>query len=320
MPIATAATLVVAAVVFFSASKRPAAAFGAVDTAAPTGTLAGLRASASGTLELLLSASDPGAGLAGVEASLDSDAVFVRLGTGSCPEHPLHGTEPPTGAECPHSVSAVPLALDTRLLPDGSHRLRVLLTDAAGNTAILADRMIVVRNAAPAGTRATLTLGVASGGEPGPPGKRKRGEGEPERLPPPRCRRPRLLMRLAAKPLWRTHPHHVPVLRSGRPYPYGGRLTCLTSSDERKPVPKGTRVGVFYRVWHRSFKRPRGPVRYQRLRKIKVRSGGRLKLRLRFRSGRTILFRYRGPEGETAKAKIRIAVPPRTRRPPWGPR
>jgi len=38
------------------------------------------------------------------------------------------------------------------------------------------------------------------------------------------------------------------------------------------------------------------------------------------RYGRTVLFRYHGPLKELAKAKLRLAIPPRTRKPPWGPR
>ena len=127
-------------------------------------------------------------------------------------------------------------------------------------------------------------------------------------------------MHLARRPLWHTRPRHVPVLRYGRRYPLKGKLTCLAPSGKRVPAAKGTRVDVYYRVWHLSFKRHHGPVKFFHLRKIKVRKKGRLKVGLGFRSGRTILFRYRGPAGEQAKAKLRLAVPPRTRKPPWGPR
>jgi hypothetical protein len=127
-------------------------------------------------------------------------------------------------------------------------------------------------------------------------------------------------MHLARKPLWHTRPRHVPVLRYGRHYPYKGKLTCRAPSGKRVPATKGTPVQVYYRVWHHSFKRPHGPVKYYKLRRIKVRRKGRLKVSLGFRSGRTILFRYNGPRGELAKAKLRLAVPPRTRKPPWGPR
>jgi hypothetical protein len=318
---AAATALVAAAVFLLPAAARPSVALGALDTTSPGGSVGGVRNPASGTLELRLYAYDVGSGLANAGASLDGGAsAFVRLGSGACPERPAPGSEPPPGAECPESVSGVPLSLDTRSVADGARRLRVRVTDGAGNTATLVDQEIVVRNAVtPGGTQATVSVGVTSqsigspleeggGSRPSPPGK---GVG---------CRRPKLKMRLARKPLWRTLPKHVPVLWFGRRYPFKGKLTCLAPSRKRVAAPKGTRVGVYYRVWHRSFKRPRGPVRYIRLRKIKVGKKGRLKVSLGFRSGRTILFRYLALDGEIAKAKLRLAVPPKSRRPPWGPR
>jgi hypothetical protein len=127
-------------------------------------------------------------------------------------------------------------------------------------------------------------------------------------------------MRLARRPLWRTRPRHVPALRYGRRYPYEGKLTCLSPSGRRVPAPRGTPVDVCYRVWRLSFKRPKGPIRYVHLLKLKVAKKGRLRVGPRFRTGRTILFRYHGPYAELAKAKLRLAVPPASRRPPWGPR
>jgi hypothetical protein len=111
----------------------------------------------------------------------------------------------------------------------------------------------------------------------------------------------------------------VPVLRYGRRYAYRGRLTCMFSG-RRVSAPRGLHVGVFYRVWRRSFKRPWGPVQKLHRATLRVRKHGRLWLKLGFRSGRTLIFRYRDPGGRLAKAKLRLAVPPSTRRPPWGPR
>jgi hypothetical protein len=316
-----AATASVAAAVFLGALSARGA--GEPDTTAPSGHLGGVRSPASGTLELHISASDVGWGLANAEATLDGGASdFAPFGAGSCPEHPLPGgPEPPPGS-CPASVLRVPIDLDTRTVPDGSQRLLVRVTDAAANTATLLDREIVVHNAPPSGigTIASVTVGVGVGKEGEHPG---RGKGRPPSPPGNghgRCRRPKLKMRLARKPLWRTRPHHVPVLRYGRRYPYRGKLTCLASSGKRVPAAKGTPVEVYYRVWHLSFKRPKGPVKYVRLRKIKVGKKGRLRVGLRFKTGRTILFRYHGPYSELAKSKLRLAIPPRTRKPPWGPR
>jgi hypothetical protein len=290
---------------------------------------------ASGTLDLLLSASDSGWGLANAEATLDGQSAFVRLGSGACPEHPVPGgPEPPPGA-CPASVSAVPLSLDTRAVADGERPLRVKVTDGAGNTATLLDRQIVVDNAPPTGigTIATVTVGLAAGGEEEHPEKGKgcekgkaceKGKGGEKgkglALKRKRCRAPHLTMRLAKRPLWHTRPHHVPVLWYGHRYPYRGKLTCRSASGRRFLAPKGTPVTIYFRVWHLSFKRYHGRVKFARVRTIRVGKKGRLNTKLGFKSGRTILFRYRGPLRELAKAKLRLAVPPRTRKAPWGPR
>jgi hypothetical protein len=272
------------------------------DTSAPTGGVVGVRDPASGTLELLLYANDAGTGLASAEASLDGNPVSSAQLAGN-------------------SVSAVPLPVDTLAFADGPHQLVVKVTDAAGNSTELLDRGITVTNAVPAtGPRASITVGV-SGGEPtaeegGGRGRTSSASGEGQGG----CRRPKLKVHLTRRPLWYTRPRHVPVLRYGRHYPYKGNLTCLSASGKRIPAATGTRVKVYYRVWHRSFKRHHGPVKFYLLRKIKVRKKGLFKVSLGFRSGRTILFRYQSPGGELAKAKLRLAVPPRTRKPPWGPR
>jgi hypothetical protein len=304
----------------------PAQAAEEPDTSPPTGVVAGVRSPASGTLDLRLYVSDSGSGLANAEGRLDGAApVFVRLGSGSCPENPSPGTEPPPGS-CPASVSGISLPLDTRAVPDGERPLRVRVTDGAGNTATLVDRMIVVRNAprTGSGTVATVTVGISSGSEGDHPGKGKgkgseKGKGKGLALRRKGCRKPRLQMHLARRPLWYTRPHYVPVLRYGRRYAYRGRLTCVRSG-RRVSAPRGLRVGVFYRVWRLSFKRPWGTVQKLHRATLRVRRGGRLWLKLGFRSGRTLIFRYRDPGGKLAKAKLRLAVPPSTRRPPWGPR
>jgi hypothetical protein len=316
-----AATVLVVAAVLLSLPVWAASAAEDPDSAPPTGAVAGVHNPASGTLELRLYASDSGWGLANAEATLDGQSAFARLGAGSCPEPPTPGgAEPPPGS-CPESVSAVPLTLDTTATSDGSHQLRVRVTDAAANAATLVDREIVVRNAPPSGLGpiATVTVGVSSQS----PGEQHEGGGRPPSPPGGghgRCRRPKLKMRLARKPLWRTRPHHVPVLRYGRFYPYKGKLTCLAPSGKRVPAPRGTPVEVYYRVWHLSFKRPKGRVKYVRKATIKVHKKGRLAIKMRFKTGRTILFRYHGPYAELAKSKLRLAIPPATRKPPWGPR
>jgi hypothetical protein len=339
----TAAALTAAAVVLcLLVLAGAAAALGAADATPPTGSVSGLRSPAAGALELRIYASDEGSGLANAEAQLDgAPPAFVRLGSGECPERPAPGTEPPAGA-CPESVSKVPLALDTRAVADGERPLRVKVTDGAGNTATLLDRMIAVRNAPSAhtGPTATVTVGLSAGeGEESPPDngkgpgngkgcengkaceKGKGGEkGKGLALKRKRCRAPHLVMHLAKKPLWHTRPRHVPVLWYGRRYPYRGKLTCRSASGKRFLAPRGTPVEVYFRVWHLSFKRRHGPVKFRHVRRIKVGRKGRLNTRLGFKSGRTVLFRYHGPLRELAKAKLRLAIPPASRKAPWGPR
>jgi len=336
---AAAATALVAAAAFSLLGPVFASA---ADTTVPTGAVGGVRSPASGVLDLRLYASDEGSGLANAEAELDgAPPVHVRLGSGECPERPALGSEPPPGA-CPESVSKVPLALDTRAVPDGERPLRVRVTDGAGNTATLLDRQVVVRNAPPSGhgTVATVTVGISAGeGESEPPNNGKgpgngkgcekgkaceRGKGGEKgkglALKRKRCRAPHLVMHLAKKPLWHTRPRHVPVLWYGHRYPYRGKLTCRSAKGKRFLAPRGTPVTIYFRVWQLSFKRYHGPVKFRRVRTIRVGKKGRINTKLGFKSGRTVMFRYRGPRKELAKAKLRLAVPPRTRRPPWGPR
>jgi len=243
-----------------------------------------------------------------------------------------HGV--PSG-RLPASVSAVPISLDTRAVADGARPLRVEVTDGAGNTATLLDRTIVVRNAPhESGTVATVKIGVANesgGGSEGGKGKGcekgkacdpgKGGEkGKGLALKRKRCRAPHLAMRLAKRPLWHTRTRHVPVLWYGHRYPYRGKLTCRSAKGKRFLAPRGTPVTIYFRVWQLSFKRYRGPVRFRRVRTVRVGRKGRINTKLRFKSGRTVMFRYHGPRSELAKAKLRLAIPPKSRKPPWGPR
>jgi hypothetical protein len=309
----TAATAGFAPTAFFFAAAPGGAQ--APDASAPTGAVGGLRSPAKGTLELSLAAHDKGWGLASAEASLGPHTTFTRLGQGSCPEHPAPGGPEPAPGDCPASVSAAPLELDTRAVPDGTHRLVVRVTDAAANTATLLDREITVRNAAVVtGTRASLQLGVSSQ-SPDSPGKGKgkgkgKGPGAGKGLPP--CRWPRLRMRLLARPLWRTRPGRLPVLRFKKRHLYRGHLTCRVG-NKRVRAPEGTPVAVVYRIWRRSFRKRRAPITVRKG-QIRVRNG-RLRVRLGFLSGRTVLFSYLSPEGGAARSKLRIAIartdPPR---------
>jgi hypothetical protein len=315
------ATVLVAVAVFLPvpalAGDLAAAALGVPDSTPPTGAVGGVRSPAAGVLDLRLDATDAGTGLAAAVASLDGSSVaYVRLGAGSCPEHPVPGSELPAGAECPESVSGAPLPIDTRSVPDGPHALRVVVTDAAGNTATLVERTITVRNAPPAGsgTSATVTVGVASRSPSGGGGGHGGGGGGGSLPPSPppqgssRCHSPQLKMRLAERPLWRTRPGKLPVLRFGVGHHYRGQLTCR-AGGRRVAAAAGTPVQVVYRIWrHTTFKRHKGPVRRVRKTPIKTQPGGRLAVRLGFPTGRTIIFSYRSSNGELARVKLRIAI------------
>ena len=218
------------------------------DASPPTGAVGGLRSPASGTLQLLLYASDKGSGLASAVASLDGSPASSATLSGA-------------------SVSAVPLPIDTSSVPDGPHQLTVRVTDAAGNTATLLDRQIAVRNTPPlTGKVASVTVGVATKEDPGGNGK---GGGKGKGKGP--CHHPKLKMRLLAKPLWRTRPGRLPVLRFRRPHPYRGHLTCLIDG-RRVSAPEGTAVQVFYRIWKRSFRKRRGPIQVKKG-QIRVKGG-----------------------------------------------
>ena len=112
-------------------------------------------------------------------------------------------------------------------------------------------------------------------------------------------------MRLLSRPLWRTRPGHLPVLRFRRLHLYRGWLSCIVDG-RRVSAPDGAEVEIFYRIWRRSFRKRRAPIT---VRKGQIRvSDGRLRVRLGFLSGRTIIFRYESPGGGLAQAKLRIAI------------
>ena len=281
-------------------------ALGVLDSAPPVGVVDGVQSPVAGTLRVLLDASDLGLGLAGAEASIDEQtSAFVRLGGGSCPEHPSASAtiDLPLGADCPETVSEIPLSLDTEAVADGSHQLRVSVTDAAGNTTTLLDQTIVVdNNPAPPGSN-TVTLGIGSSGSSSSSSSSSSSGsggvlGSSSSGLSAACRSPMLSMKLTSKPL-RYAKHHVPVLSSGRRYVYRGQLTCLLSGH-RVSAPTGTVVGVFYKIGrHPAQRSSRGTMTVHR---------GRLGAILGYKSSRTIIFRYRAGNGELVQVKIPIEI------------
>lgn len=190
------------------------------------------------------------------------------------------------------------LRVDTASVPDGPHRLRVDVADAAGNVATIADEEILVLNHPP-GTSSTVTLRIGSGGveAPGPPAAAPAPRARPRLRPAPgpACPVPRLSMLLASKPLRISRGR--PVLARGRHYRYRGRLTCRIHGW-RRSAPRGTVVEVINVI--RGRRRTRRPTR--------VRARGRIALKLAYPSSRTIIIRHRSVDGRTAQVRIRIRV------------
>ncbi|HEX3510470.1 MAG TPA: hypothetical protein VHT27_05140 [Solirubrobacteraceae bacterium] len=118
---------------------------------APAGELA-TAATVSGTADLTFTATDPGAGVYAAQISVDGQLVqTVPLDEngGRCRDvgqtadglHAFLYVEP-----CLRSLSA-DVGLDTTALTNGAHHLVVTVLDAAGNSAVVLDREIVVANA-----------------------------------------------------------------------------------------------------------------------------------------------------------------------------
>jgi hypothetical protein len=294
-------------------------ALGVLDEASPTGAVEDVRGplEPGESLQLLLYANDTGLGLANAEASIDGHTVaFVRLGTGSCPEHPSSsGTiELPLGATgCPESVSKVPLSVPVGGV--GSHQLHVSVTDAAGNRTTLVDETIVVESAPPPNSN-MVTIGIGSQGSPssspaaeGVLGSSSGGAlgsaaggvlGYSTSLAPVACYLPMLTMKLVSKPLRyaKVGKRRVPVLLARRHYVYEGALTCLLN-NHRESAPTGTVVHVLDEVGRRILKSGR--------RTITVHKGA-LRAILGYTSARTIIFRYGPIDGELVQVKLPIEI------------
>ncbi len=309
---AAAAIAVIAAAVFLPGPAR------ASGEAPPTGAVEGVRSplEPGESLQLLLYANDTGSGLANAEASIDGNTVaFVRLGTGSCPEHPSSsGTIGPSlgAGGCPESVSKVSLSVPVGAV--GSHQLRVSVTDAAGNRTTLVDEAIAVESP-PLGSN-TVTIGIGSQGSPGTgpvaegvpgfsssgaPGSAAGGVlGYSAAGAPVACYRPKLTMKLVSKPLRyaKVGRRRVPVLLARRHYLYRGALMCLRN-NHRVSAPGGTVVHVLDKVGRRILKSGR--------RTITVRKGA-LRAILSYTSARTVVFRYGPIDGELVQVKLPIKI------------
>jgi hypothetical protein len=280
----------------------PGGAPGSVQESVPSGAVGGVQspAEAGSTLNLVIDASEAGAGLASAQATVDGSTASVSL----CPQS--------LAGKCPEAVSGVPLSVGVG--GEGTHELIVTVTDSAGNTGTLAQRTIDVLAPVSPGSN-TVTVGV-SAGRGGPPveappeellpeeGSHKYPHEEPPPKGPPVCPSPMLEMHLASKPLRYTR-EHVPVLRPGRLDLFTGRLTCL-HRRRRVSAPDGTPVRVLYKDPSCALGRP-GCMSSWRERTATVHKG-RLGIRLRIVSPGAIVFSYRPRDGESVEVSLPVAV------------
>lgn len=288
-------------------------AIGAVvrDDAPPAGAVGGIVSPAAGTLSLSLRATDAGLGLAEARVLVDGQLVAVTdIGGAACAElSPVDTTiDVRAGAACPARADDVPLAVATTGLPDGEHRLQVLVRDVAGNTTAAADEMIVVANTRPTrSASAVLDLGgggsvPASTGGTGTSGGGATGAGETGGRPGTvACARPRLTMALRQRPLRRSR--GIPVLRRGGRYRFSGRLTCVVGG-RRVSAPRDTVVEILNVIGRRTLRKSG----------TTVRARGEVTAILAYRSSRLIRFRFRSADGNVAQVSIRIVVSRRSSR------
>jgi hypothetical protein len=263
------------------------------DSNPPRGAVSGLRSPAAGVLSLSLSASDVGLGLARARATLDGQTKATAVLAGpSCGDlSPASATiDLPLGATCPLSASGAPLSVDTRAVADGTHTLRVFLTDAAGNSTTVVNQVIDVANTPPRPS-STVLIGVGNGqpsnnGGPGP--GIIGGNGSVA------CESPRLSVRLAQRPVRRSK-HGVPVLRRAKRYLFRGRLTCLRNGS-RVAAPNNAVVHIVVR-WKRTWERNGTTVRR-----------GRIEVIQRFYRAKAVIFRYVPKAGRPVQVRLRILV------------
>jgi hypothetical protein len=273
-----------------------------VDDAAPRGAVGGVVSPAAGKLSLSVRATDAGLGLARATALLDGNAVArADLGGASCADlspGDLHADLPVTAA-CPAAVPDAALSVDTTTVPDSTHRLTVVVTDAAGQATTVLDQDVVVANV-PVVTSNTATLAIGNGspvsGASG--GGSESGSGSGGGATgggAAACAKPELSMFLRQRPLRVSH--GTAVLRRNGRYRFGGTLTCVVNG-KRKASKAGLLVDIINKVGTRSLVKggvATGP-------------GGTVSVILAYSSSRTLTFRYRGTDGATARVSIKLLV------------
>ncbi len=136
-----------------------------------------LAGNARGVSDLTFTASDPeGPGV--YEITVEADGTTLYQGTpesneGACAAEGISGSALMFDSAQPCRTSeAVELPLDTTRLPDGTHELKVTVTDAAQNSSVVYDGLISTQNApvstnAPAVAEAPVQAGETLSGDPG---------------------------------------------------------------------------------------------------------------------------------------------------------
>lgn len=267
------------------------------DDSPPHVAVGGVENPAAGLLPLIIRATDAGVGLSRATAVLDgAPGVSVALGGASCTPIPVGsgGVDLPLGADCPASVTDVPLPIDTTGVSDGPHQLTVTVVDAAGNVTTAVSQQITVRNHLMVPGSAVL-LSVGSGGElPGASGSNARPKPAPTTVV---CASPQLTAALASRPL--DVRGRLAVLWAGTRYLFTGRLTCV-HDGRRIPAPTDAVVDIRSLVGRRVVPRT-GAAVY---------AHGRFRVLLHPRSTRTIEFRV--GIGKTIRSvAIHVIVTPR---------
>jgi hypothetical protein len=122
-----------------------------------------------GEQDLTVNATDTGSGLYRVQLLVDNALAMSRIidgNAGKCSDVNVANADPYEFAHpvpCRLSAGGT-YSFDTRQLPEGTHNLKILLEDAAGNSATLSNRNVVVDNVPEPSTGGQGTGGSGSGG------------------------------------------------------------------------------------------------------------------------------------------------------------
>ena len=121
----------------------------------------------NGPQNILITASDPGPGVYEAIFEIDGKVIATPVlndNNGRCQN--AGGTSDGTAAfiylqPCPSQVNSVDVPFDPSVAPEGPHDLKVLISDAAGNTTTILDHQVVVDNSGAYTT--LLTRGACNG-------------------------------------------------------------------------------------------------------------------------------------------------------------